>query len=266
MRFQNLHNHSNYSDGKCTVRENVEAAILKNMHSIGFSDHSYTECDPSYCMKNESYEAYAKEITAIKAEYADRIPVYLGLEKDYYSDMPSIPLDYIIASVHYINAKGKCYPIDHSKKQQEECIEEVFGGDVLAMAKCYFDMVEEQVKAIKPTFIGHFDVIAKFGVMPEDNEQYIKIASKCLKECLSVCPYVEVNTGGISRGYRTFPYPIKPLLKVILEEGGEVLLSADSHHTDNLDFFFNESVEILKEIGFDHINRFNGKDFDKIQI
>lgn len=48
MRYSNLHNHSTYSDGKSTMEENIQAAIRKNMHSLGFSDHSFTACDPSY--------------------------------------------------------------------------------------------------------------------------------------------------------------------------------------------------------------------------
>ena len=75
---------------------------------------------------------------------------------------------------------------------------------------------------------------------------------------------IEVNTGAISRGWRKRPYPNQYLLETILEEGGEVLLSSDSHHQDNLDFFFDESVELLKEAGFDHLNVFNGRHFDKI--
>ncbi len=56
MRFSNLHTHTTFSDGVGTVRENIESAIAKNMLSLGFSDHSFTACDTSYCMKLEDYE------------------------------------------------------------------------------------------------------------------------------------------------------------------------------------------------------------------
>ena len=121
MRFSNLHTHTTFSDGKGTPRENVESALRKNMLSLGFSDHSFTECDPSYCMKLSDYGAYSKEIRALKEEYSDRIPLYLGIEQDYYSDIDRSEYDYVIASVHYIVRNGICYPIDHSRIQQEEC-------------------------------------------------------------------------------------------------------------------------------------------------
>ena len=61
MRFSNLHTHTLYSDGKGTVRENIESAIKKNMISLGFSDHAYTYCDESYCMMLSDYEKYCSD-------------------------------------------------------------------------------------------------------------------------------------------------------------------------------------------------------------
>lgn len=253
MRFANFHTHTTFSDGKGTPRENIEAAIAKNMYAIGFSDHTYTECDESYCMMEKAYPEYVKEILALKKEYKGKIDVLLGMEKDCYSKMPECPLDYFIASVHYIVNGGKCYPIDHSLAQQQECVSELFSDDKIAFAKCYFNMVYEHVKLTCPTFIGHYDVISKFGFMPEDDEKYIEIANHYLQKCLKICKYVEFNTGGIARGVRTFPYPHEKMLKCVLESGGEVLLSSDSHKTENLDFYFEEAVGELKKCGFKNI-------------
>ena len=266
MRYSNLHTHTTFSDGVGTVRENIESAIAKNMLSLGFSDHSFTACDPSYCMPTERYADYIREVKTLASEYEGRLPVYLGLEKDYYSEGDDEAFDYVIASAHYINHGGKCYPIDHTRAQQEECVREVFGGNVVDMAKCYFEMMVKHVEKTKPTFIGHFDVITKFSYMPEEDPEYIKAADESLKECLKYCKYLEFNTGGISRGYKTFPYPNLFILEKIKEYGGKLLLGSDSHDPKNLDFFFNESVKILKNTGFTTISVFNGKGFEDIEI
>lgn len=266
MRFSNLHTHTTFSDGAGTVRENIESAIAKNMLSLGFSDHSFTACDTSYCMKLSDYSAYRREVNAMKSEYEGRIPVFLGMEKDYYSEIDNSEYDYVIASVHYIVHKGVCYPIDHSRIQQEDCIREVFGGDVLSMAKCYYDMVAEHASLAKPTVIGHFDVLNKFSIMPEDDERYRKITLDAMDEAAKYCKCFEVNTGGISRGWRKNPYPNDYLLKHLLEIGGEVVINSDSHHPNNLDFYFEESAEILKNVGFKHFCVFNGQGFDKIKL
>ena len=56
------------------------------------------------------------------------------------------------------------------------------------------------------------------------------------------------------------------LLEVMKQNGGEVVLGSDSHHRDNVIFYFDECVEILKQNQIDHISVFNGKDFDKVAI
>ncbi len=268
MRYSNLHTHTTFSDGVGSVRENIESAIKKNMVSLGFSDHSFTECDKSYCMQKEDYPAYIKEVRALSEEYKGVIPIYTGIEQDWFShDVRDYGFDYVIASAHYLIGKdGKCYPIDHSRLQQEECARELFGGDPVEMAKAYFEMMVQHVEKTKPAFIGHFDVITKFSYVPEEDERYIKAASESLKACIDVCPYLEFNTGGISRGYKTFPYPNVFLLEKVKEYGGKILLGSDSHDPKNLDFYFDESVEILKKCGFEEISVFNGKDFDDFSI
>ena len=148
MRYSNIHNHTTFSDGKHTMEENVLSAIEKNMLSLGFSDHSFTACDTSYCMKEEDYSAYLQTICQLKEAYTDKLSIFAGMELDYYSELDASDYDYIIASVHYIVKDGICYPIDHSPEQQTDCIEHAFDGDVLAMAQCYFDMLCEQFKTV----------------------------------------------------------------------------------------------------------------------
>lgn len=266
MRFSNLHTHTTFSDGVGNIRENIESAILKNMVSLGFSDHSFTACDTSYCMKLENYDRYLFELEKAKKEYADKIRVFSGIEKDYYSDIDKNSFDYTIGSVHYIIKNDICYPVDHSEKQQRDCINDAFCGDVLEFAKCYYHMVCEQAINFKPNVIGHFDVINKFSIIPENDEKYIDIALGAVKEIVKHCNVFEINTGAISRGYRTMPYPNKEVLELLLKLGGEVTLGSDSHNPKNLDYFFNESVDLLKKIGFNHISVFNGTGFDKISI
>jgi len=264
MKFSNLHTHTVFSDGKGTVIENIESAIKKNMSSLGFSDHSFTACDTSYCMKLEDYKKYRDTINEAKREYEGRLPVFVGIEKDYYSTIDNSEFDYVLASVHYIVDKGVCHPIDHSPALQEKCFAEAFHGNKLDFAKRYYELVTENVIKSKPDVVGHFDVINKFSLMPEEDEKYQDIAKEAATEIIKHCPVFELNTGGISRGWRKVPYPAPYILDMIRELGGEIVINSDSHHPDNLDFFFPESVEILKSHGFDHIVEFTGSGFKKV--
>ena len=266
MRFSNLHTHTTFSDGKNSPREVVESAIAKNMLSLGFSDHSFTACDPSYCMMLEDYPSYREEILSLKKEYEDRIPIFLGIEKDYFSEIDRSQFDYVIGSVHYIIRDGVCYPIDHTRAQQESCVNDAFGGSVLDMSRCYFDMVAEHTMMARPDVVGHFDVINKFSYMPECEDVFIRIAEEALRECLKWCKRFEVNTGGIARGWRKTPYPNMHLLKLIREGGGEIVLNSDSHTAENLDFFFPEAVDYIRAAGFDTISYLTNGGFAKMKI
>lgn len=266
MRYVNLHNHSTFSDGDHTPEEIVLAAIEKNMLGIGFSDHSYTDFDPSYCMLPERFADYHRTIDTLKKKYAGQIEVFKGIELDYYSDVDPADFDYRIASVHYIIVDGVWYPIDHSEEDQRNCIEKAYGGDAIAMSRRYFEMLCEHVERCKPTLVGHFDVITKFNLLPEDSEEYRALARDALKRILKVCPYVELNTGGIARGFRTMPYPCDYLLETLRENGGEVMLGSDSHNKNNLIFGFDEAVRRLKNAGFDHIVQLGGTGFERFDI
>ena len=61
---------------------------------------------------------------------------------------------------------------------------------------------------------------------------------------------LEVNTGAISRGYRTTPYPDKFILKEMKRLGFGVVISSDCHDARMVDCYFAESEQLLKECGF----------------
>ena len=61
--------HTTFCDGNNTLREMVEAGINKGFQTIGFSGHSHTFFDETWCMTKEGTKAYIKEIEQLKLEY-----------------------------------------------------------------------------------------------------------------------------------------------------------------------------------------------------
>jgi histidinol-phosphatase (PHP family) len=127
-------------------------------------------------------------------------------------------------------------------------------------------MVAEQAAVCKPDVIGHFDVIDKFSITPEESDEYIRITEEALKETFKHCKRFEINTGAISRGWRKVPYPAYHLLETLKELGGEIVINSDSHHPDNLDFYFNEAAEIAKKAGFETYSVLTPHGFEKINL
>ena len=264
MRYSNLHTHTVFSDGRHTMEENIAAAIEKNMLSLGFSDHSLTPVDSCYCIQRHAYGTYLQTIRRLNE--TSGIPVYAGLELDAYSEDDISVFDYVIASVHYLYRNNKYYPLDHNPDLLDHCIRDAFDGDTLDMVRCYCNTLGEHVAKTNPTFVGHFDLIAKFSTMPETDERYQTIMADALKEIIKICPYIELNTGAISRGWRQTPYPADFLLDVVRGNGGRIVLSSDSHDKDHLAFWFDEAVDLLKKKNIDSIWVFNGIGFEAQKI
>lgn len=265
--LSNFHTHSLYCDGDNTLEEIVLSAIDKGFVGLGFSGHGYTDYDLRYCMKDT--DGYIAEVKALKEKYKDKIEVYLGVEEDAFCPLNRADFDYIIGSCHYFNVEGKYYPIDSSPDYFKECLK-VFEGDTIALAESYYSKFCDYILKRKPDIIGHFDLITKFDEMDKsiflEDKAYNTIAEKYLKEVLKADCIFEVNTGAISRGYRTAPYPAVNLLHIIKKADGRVILSSDSHSKDTLDFGFTEAKMLLKDIGFEFVYTLKKGEFIKAYI
>jgi histidinol-phosphatase (PHP family) len=257
----NYHTHTTFSDGKNTPEEIIEFAIENGIKALGFSDHAFTEHDQRYCMKDTN--GYIKEIKRLKEKYADKIQIYLGIEEDATFPVNRSDFDYIIGSLHYIYFNGKYYPLDSNYDYFSVCAE-LFNGDDLAFAEYYYKYFCQYLEKRKPDIIGHFDVITKFDEKYKDrflhDEKYWRLAEKYLERVIKFGCIFEINTGLISRGFRSSPCPHDRLLKIIAKHGGRVTLSSDAHQTENLCSYFDNMKVNLKNIGFDAIYcLFNGE-------
>lgn len=247
-----FHVHTTYCDGADSPRKMVLAAIDRGLSAIGFSAHSYTYFDETYCIKQAEIPNYKEEIAALRAEFADTIRILCGVEQDVYSAESTAGYDYSIGSVHYVQKDGVFYPVDHSAGCFEAACREAFGGDYYAFAESYFAAAATVADRVKPDIIGHFDLISKFNrggrYFDETHPRYVKAWKAALDALLPAGIPFEVNTGAITRGYRDVPYPSREQLLYIRDHGGRVLLSGDAHSTAGLCFLFAEWEGLLREM------------------
>lgn len=265
MIKSNFHTHTNFCDGKNTAEEMILSAIEKGFSHIGFSGHIYTDFDESYCMSKEATKKYIAEIKSLKAKYKDKIKIYLGIEKDYYSKEPVNDFEYVIGSVHYVYKNGEYIPVDETSEIQKEAVNKHYNGDFLSFAKDYYEIVSEAAGDI----VGHLDLISKFNegnvLFDETSPEYIKLAEEAIQKLIKKGKIFEINTGAMSRGYRKTPYPSKELIKIINSLNGKIMINSDAHEKSGIDFGFEEALKLVKECGFKEIYIFD-KTFKKIQI
>lgn len=254
MILSNVHTHSTYCDGKNSPEEMVKTAISKGFLSLGFSGHAYTPHDNEYCMTPDATLKYIDEINLLKEKYKDKIEIYLGCECDLYSLIDRPRYDYIIGSVHYAKSdEGGLFSVDNTEDITSVFVNDHFGGSYLKFVRAYFEAVA-QIGKVNPDIVGHFDLVTKFNegnkYFDENSKEYLDLAFDAIDAVTPYCDLFEVNTGAISRGYKTVPYPAFPILKRLYDKGARITLTSDCHNADFLDCNFKESIEILKNAGF----------------
>ena len=249
-----LHCHTNLCDGKNTPEEMAKAAIKQGVKVLGLSGHSHTPHDDSYCMSRENTAFYRAEIARLNREYGDQLTVFCGLEWDQWSDENLSDWDYTIGSAHYVTGAkdGVRYSVDHNEETFRAALA-AFGGDGLALTEAYFAAVA-QVTEMRPTILGHFDLLKKLNgsgaFFDESHPRYRAAALSALEAAAGKVQALEINTGGVARGYRDEFYPAPFLLKRWKELGGEIVLTADAHTAEGLLFAFDRAAEYARACGF----------------
>ncbi|WP_407383975.1 histidinol-phosphatase [Ruminococcus sp.] len=249
MISKDLHMHTVYCDGTASPEDMILSAIDRGLTTVGISGHSYTFFDTSYCMQKEAIPRYIAELRYLRAKYFDRIHVLCGVEQDYHSTYPTDDFDYVIGSVHYVKVDEAYIPVDESVEMLQEAVEKHFGGDVYALCEAYFATVADVVDKTHCDIIGHFDLISKFierePLFDPRHPRYVGAWQAAVDRLIPCGVPFEINTGAISRGYRTEPYPSAEMIAYIREKGGSFVLSSDAHSPDSIAYGFEEYDSVI---------------------
>ncbi len=264
-----VHTHTHFCDGKDSPQTMVDKALELGFVSLGFSSHSPVQWD-EWAMKPESVPAYRAEILELQQVYADRLEILLGLEHDSLGDYPTEPYDYLIESVHAMEVDGQLCYLDWSPDRMQEAINTLFGGDPYAYAKAYFQVCANTYASSPAQIAGHIDLLTKFNeqypCFDETDPRYLHPALEAVDCALERGMVLEVNTGAISRGYRTTPYPGDAILRHILQRGATVIVTSDCHDANYLSCHYEQVAEKLKSLGFRSTLRLRRSGFEEIGL
>lgn len=251
MLKANFHTHTTFCDGLSTPRESIEKAIGLGFVALGFSSH--VDLDP--VMDTEAYKA---EIRSLQEEYQDRIEILCGGELDnMYPEKRPQGYDYLIGSTHHLKIlPDRFLAVDAAEEDLRFLCEHFFDGNYYKLARYYFELVSRTFDETGCSFIGHFDLVAKYNdsmhFIDEDDDRYIKPALEAMDYLVkSGMPYFEINTRQVSKGRI---YPSRRLLKHLHDIGGEIFISSDAHDAKDLIKGFDQAIDLAKSCGFDHTN------------
>jgi hypothetical protein len=171
--------------------------------------------------------------------------------------------------VHYVrDAKtGEYHTIDYLHEQFAHAVESL---GIRPMIQMYYDDVARTAEEYKPDILGHIDLICKLNAdnryFDPESAWYRELSLAAAERIAKTGVIVEVNTGAISRRYKTEPYPAPFLLRALCRQGVPVTLSSDCHSVDALDCAFDTSLKLLADCGYRTIKQMQGGCFVDVPL
>ena len=277
--YQNLHTHTHFSDGSDSPEKYVDAAILQGLTALGFSDHSPLPFENTFALREEETATYCRSVAELRNKFQPsgtqspkseirnpkpEIPIFLGMEADYIPGMghpfshflENYPLDYLIGSVHLVRPDGSAdlWFIDGpDPATYDEGLNSLFGGDIRKGVSAYFRQINEMLTSGKMDIIGHFDKIKMHNrgrFFAETESWYTALIDETLDLVKQSGVIVEVNTRGLYKKRSESLFPGPDVLKKIHELKIPVIISSDAHKPHEVSVLFNETADLLYEIGF----------------
>ncbi len=273
MNMVDYHNHTklcNHAVGE--MEEYVQTAINKGIKEIGFSDHFPMNYQPAYSipitnitMRENEIDTYLTMIKKAGAKFSD-ISIKTGFEVDFfkkenlffnkYTNTIYPAIDYVIGSVHFIDDAG--FDQIEFKEIIDKYTDEELWSKYLSLLKEFITEYSDFID-----IIGHFDLPKKFGwYLPDSLLPELKTILDLVKEKNLT---IEINTAG----YESFAkeqYPSLQIIKLIYKRNIDITLGSDSHAPDNVGRYFPETINMLKNIGFNKLTKFTNHKKEYIEI
>ena len=218
----NYHTHTprcNHAEG--SELEYVEAAIEGGLQILGFSDHTPQffpgEHYSRMRMRPWQFDGYVDSVMGLKARFADKLQIHLGLEVEYYpaifkdllTFLKDYPMEYLILGQHWNgNEEGELYngrPTEDKTRLERYC-----------------DQIIDGIYTGLFTYVAHPDILHFIGD-PAIYDMHMRRICQAAKNC--DLP-LEINLLGLREGRQ---YPNRQFFRLAAEENCSVILGSDAH-------------------------------------
>lgn len=241
------------------LEEYVRKGIEIGLAQLGLSDHMpLLHVDPAtyypeMAMPMDELPRYVEECLSLKEKYKDQIDIRIGLEGDYIEGceeqieaiVRAYPWDYVIGSVHFL---GEWDITDFRQTHGWE------GRDRMAVYEQYYDAVAKAAATGFYDYIGHIDVIKRFGFKPEGDVTHLENAA--LEAVKKNGLAIELNASGLRMPVEEM-FPSKRMLQYAHKLGIPVTIGSDAHQPERLGQYLDQARAALKEVGYTQLATFN---------
>lgn len=241
-----LHNHTylcNHADGE--MEDYVKRAIELGINIFGFSEHApMKNFEDGYRLVLDKQDFYQNSVLELKDKYKDKIEILLGYEVDFIEGdylletILNSPVDYLIGSVHYLDKWGFDNP---------EFIGEYEKRDIDKIWEEYFLALKKMAACGKFDIVGHLDLMKVFNFLP--NKDMKELSFEALKEIKKSNMVIELNSSGFRKAPKE-QYPSATILKLAFELGIGITFGSDAHQVSQVGLYYDDVVNIAKDIGY----------------
>ncbi|KAI1789696.1 histidinol phosphate phosphatase H [Ganoderma leucocontextum] len=271
------HSHHSHSGQFCkhaagTLEEVVLEAIRQGFETFGLTEHvpRYRTADlypeeadvPLESLVSQ-FNAFLDEAHRLKAHYAGRTNLLVGLETEYITplDLDKLSelleitgprIEYLVGSVHHVNG----IPIDFDRDTFTKSVDSFSSpsradDDRMEAFLCsYFDAQHELMQRFRPEIIGHFDLCRLYNpaLLFSNYPTVLDKINRNIRFAISYGALFELNAAAFRKGWDA-AYPGEDVVKIVLQNGGRFALSDDSHGPHAVGLNYHRLVEYGHRVG-----------------
>jgi histidinol-phosphatase (PHP family) len=243
-------------------REYVAQAIRRGLAEIGFSDHAplVTHDEPRYTMNHAQLPEYLRMMEAVRKEHRE-YPIKIGIEADYVPGFESrtrallatYPYDFVIGSVHFIDAWAFDDPGEQVRWKDK---------DVDVVYRDYYALLRRSAESGLFDVMGHVDLVKKFGQRPQaDLRADMEATARVFHETGVT---VEVNTSGLRKPANEI-YPALGALTTYRQAGVPITFGSDAHEPGDVGRDFDKARTHALAAGYREYRVFKARQVERVE-
>lgn len=248
-----------------SLEEIIQAYIVKKFRWVGISEHAPApKEDLLYRDQKEAgltpralfdqFGNYINECRRLQDKYKDEITIFTAIEIETYSGyeqfvphmIRSFAPDYLVGSVHFVNDLN----FDYSVEMYNKTVDSVGGIDLLY--EIYFDIQYEMISLLRPSVVGHFDLIRIFDPDYRHRLEKPSIVSRVRRNLELIKKHdliMDFNLRALAKGADE-PYISRSILEMVRDYRISVVPGDDSHGISSVGNFMHQGIALLQDTGF----------------
>jgi histidinol-phosphatase (PHP family) len=213
---------------------------------------------PTVRMADEEFDAYVQLVERARQAWAGRVDVRLGMECDFVPGMEEA-LAKQLQRAEFNHILGSVHP------QIAQYKERFFTGDVIAFQRTYFEHLALAAETGLFDTLAHPDLVKNEFPQEWQVERLADTIGTSLDRIAAAGTAMELNTSGLQKKLPEMN-PGRTVLVEMHQRGIPVVLGADAHVPARVAADYVPALELLREIGFDHVNFFLNRQRQEVAI